>query len=92
MMIKKRTITTGTTENNIDRNTNLIKIIKVGNFMSKKESSRIAQMTKIKITTIIIQIEIQSAQIIIIWITIPIKNIRAVEMVKTIDITNIEIN
>ena len=79
--------------NNIDQNTNITKIIKVGNIMSKKHSSQIARMkkTKIKITTIIIQIETQSAPIIFIQITTPIKNTRVEETAKAIDITNIEI-
>ena len=78
--------------NNIDQNTNIAKIIKVGNIMSKKHSSQIARMkkTKIKITTIIIQIEIQSAPIIFIQITTPTKNTRVEETAKAIDITNIE--
>ena len=79
--------------NNIDQNTNIAKIIKVGNIMSKKHSSQIARMkkTKIKITTIIIQIETQSAPIIFIKITIPTKNTRVEKTAKAIDITNIEI-
>ena len=79
--------------NNIDQNTNINKIIKVGNIMSKKHSFQIARMkkTKTKITTIYIQIETQSAPIIFIQITTPTKNTRVEETAKAIDITNIEI-
>ena len=49
--------------NNIDQNTDIAKIIKVGNIMSKKHSSQIARMKKTKINAIKFKIN---------YITLPI--------------------
>jgi len=90
-MIKKRTTITVTIGISTDQSTSLTKIIRIGNFMYRKENSKIAIKTTIKITTITIQIEILIVRIIIMWTTIPIKNIKAEGMVKITDIINIEI-